>query len=185
MSNSVENRPRRGLGLADILILFAASAAALWWLQKPLEYRLTFVRDGRIIENLRPSTLVGAAFAATWGAAVLAIRLRPPRATWAGWRCTPGFVGCAAATVACLIKLWALLVWGAFEDYRFESWYVPSILGQLIEPAAMGVVGAWLTLWLAGAWRRERTLVDDLGILIGLMWIGLEALAWAALCLER
>ena len=81
-----------------------------------------------------------------------------------------------------MVKLAALLIWGAFENYRFESWYVPSILGQLIEPAAMGVIGAWLALWLVGRWRRERTLVDDLGIVIGLSWLALEALAWAALC---
>ena len=39
---------------------------------KSLENRLTFISDGRIIENLRPSTLVGAAFAVTWGVGVLA-----------------------------------------------------------------------------------------------------------------
>jgi hypothetical protein len=83
-----------------------------------------------------------------------------------------------------LVKLAALLIWGAFEHYRFESWYVPSILGQLIEPAAMAVAAAWLTLWLAGLWKRERSLVDDLGIFIGLLWLALEVLAWAALCLE-
>jgi hypothetical protein len=42
MSQSDEIRPRRGLGMADFLIPFAATAAALGWLRKPLEYRLTF-----------------------------------------------------------------------------------------------------------------------------------------------
>jgi hypothetical protein len=184
MSQSDEIRPRRGLGMADILILFAATAVALAWLRKPLEYRLMFIADGRIIDNLRPVTLVGAAFAATWGVGVLAIRLRPPRLGGSAWRHRPGFVACAAATAAGLFKLAALLIWGASENYRFESWYVPSILGQLIEPAAMGVTGGWLTLWLAGIWKREKTLTDDLGIAIGLSWIALETFAWAALCLE-
>jgi hypothetical protein len=166
------------------MILVAATAAALAWLRKPLEYRLTFVSDGRIIENLRPSTLVGAAFAATWGLGVLAIRLRYPKLRGSGWSYRPGFIACAAATMGGLFKLAAILIWGAFENYRFESWYVPSILGQLIEPAAMGVAGGWLTLWLAGLWKRERTLVDDLGIVIGVMWLALEVFAWAALCLD-
>jgi hypothetical protein len=184
MSHPNENGPRRALGIADIMILFAATAVALVWLQKPLERRLTFISDGRIIENLRPSTLVGAAFAATWGLGVMAIRLRHPRPRGSGWSYRPGFVACAAATMGGLVKLTAILIWGAFEHYRFESWYVPSILGQLIEPAAMAVAGAWLALWLAGLWKRERSLVDDLGILIGLLWLALEVLAWAALCLE-
>jgi hypothetical protein len=184
MTNPNESIPSRALGLADIMILVAATAVALAWLRKPLEYRLTFVSDGRIIENLRPSTLVGAAFAATWGLGVMAIRLRHPKPRGSRWSYRPGFVACAAATLAGVAKLAALLIWGAFEHYRFESWYVPSILGQLIEPAAMGVAGAWLTLWLAGLWKREKSLVDDLGISIGLLWLALDALAWAALCLE-
>lgn len=179
-----ETPPRRGFGMADVLILFVATAAALCWLQKPLEYRLTFVGDGRIIVNLRPATQVGAAFATMWGLGVLAIRLRPPRPGDARWQYRPGFVACAAATVTGLIKFAALMMWGVAERFRFESWYVPSILGQMIEPAAMGVIGGWLALWLAGLWAREKTLVDDLGIVIGLTWVGLEAAAWGALCLE-
>ena len=184
MSDPNTSGPRRALGIADIMILVAATAAALAWLRQPLEYRLTFVSDGRIIENLRPSTLVGAAFAATWSLGVLAIRLRHPKLRGSGWSYRPGFIACAAATMGGLFKLAALLIWGALENYRFESWYVPSILGQLIEPGAMGVAGGWLTLWLAGLWKRERTLVDDLGIVIGVMWLALELLAWAALCLD-
>jgi hypothetical protein len=184
MSLSNETGHRRRFGLGDAMILIAAIAAALSWLRKPLEYRLTFISDGRIIDNLRPSTLVGAAFAATLGLGVLAIRLRPPRPCGREWKHRPGFVACVAATAGCLAKLVALLVWGASENYRFESWYVPSILGQLIEPAAMAVAGGWLTLWLAGMWRRERTWIDNLGIIVGLSWFALEVFAWAALCLE-
>jgi hypothetical protein len=176
--------PCRGFGLADAMILVAATGLALAWLRKSLEYRLTFVSDGRIIENLRPSTLVGAAFAVTWGLGVVAIRLRPPRPSGREWTCRPGFVACLAATAGCFTKLAALLIWGAAAHFRFERWYVPSVLGQLIEPAAMAVAGAWLTLWLAGLWKRERSWIDNLGIGVGLSWIGLDVFAWAALCLE-
>jgi hypothetical protein len=178
----IVHRRRRALGIADLLILVAATAAALGWLRKPLEYRLTFVSDGRLIDNVRPATIVGAAFAMTWSVAVALVSWRQSRAIGPRWKRAPGLIACVAATAAASVKLAALLIWGAFENYRFESWYVPSILGQLIEPAAMGVLGAWLALWMVGAWRRERTLVDDLGIAIGLSWIGLETLAWAALC---
>jgi hypothetical protein len=60
----------------------------------------------------------------------------------------------------------------------------PFVLEQcdLIEPAAMAVVGTWVALWLAGMWKRERTWVDDLGIGVGMSWIALDAFAWGALC---
>lgn len=61
---------------------------------------------------------------------------------------------------------------------------MPSILGQLIEPAAMAVAGAWLALAFAGTWARERTWIDDLGIGVGVAWIALDVFAWAALCLD-
>ena len=61
---------------------------------------------------------------------------------------------------------------------------MPTVLGQFIEPATMAVTGAWLALWLAGMWRRERTWVDNLGIAVGVGWIALDVLAWAALCLD-
>ena len=77
-------------------------------------------------------------------------------------------MACAAATAGCLLKLAALFAWGAAYRFRLESWYVPSILGQLIEPAAvLAVAGTWLAvLALAGLWARERTWVDDLGIAV-------------------
>ena len=108
-------RQRRGFGLADVLILITSTAVALAWLRKPLEPRLSFLADGRIILNLRPLTIVGAAFAATWGVGVLAMRLRPQQRSGNDWRTRPGFVGCAAATLVALIKLATLLIWGAFR----------------------------------------------------------------------
>ncbi len=176
---------RRGFGLADAMILIAATAASLGWLRQPLEYRLSFYADGRLIENLRPSTIVGAGFAATWSLGVLAIRLRPPRPIGKEWKRSPGFVACLAATSACLIKMAALFIWGASVKFKFETWYVPSILGQLIEPAAMAVIAAWLTLKLAGIWTRERNWIDNLGIAVGASWVVLEVLFWGTLCLEN
>jgi hypothetical protein len=81
-------------------------------------------------------------------------------------------------------KLTGLMSWEIARDWRSESWYVPTVLGQLIDPAATGVLTAWLTLLLVGAWRRERTWPDNLGIFVGLLWIYLDVMAWAALCLE-
>jgi hypothetical protein len=174
---------RRGFSLADAMILIAATALAFGWLRMP-ENRPSFYDDGRIIENLRPFTMVGAAFAATWGLGVIAIRLRPPRPGGRKWKLRPGFVACLAATLGGLVKLATHSTWRASLNFRFTTWFVPTILGQLIEPAAMAVAGAWLVLWLAGIWRREKTWIDNLGIAVGASWIALEVLAWAALCLD-
>lgn len=74
--------------------------------------------------------------------------------------------------------------WGIAMSWRIESWYVPTVLGQLIEPAAIGVLVAWLTLLLVGSWQYQQKWTDTLGILVGLLWIVLDVLAWAELCLE-
>jgi hypothetical protein len=143
---------------------------------------MTFIGDGRLIYNVRPLTLVGGAFASVWTLGVLAILFR--HRSSAEWRRGPGFVACAAATAGAIFKLTGLMSWGIARDWRSESWYVPTVLGQLIDPAATGVLTAWLTLLLVGAWRRERTWPDNLGIFVGLLWIYLDVMAWAALCLE-
>lgn len=65
MDHPTESKPCRSFGLADAMISVAATAVAPAWLRKSLEYQLTLVSDGRIVENRRPSTIVGAACAAT------------------------------------------------------------------------------------------------------------------------
>jgi hypothetical protein len=50
MSQTDDNYPRRALGLADVMSLFAETALALVRLRKQLEYRPTFVSDGRVLE---------------------------------------------------------------------------------------------------------------------------------------
>ena len=87
-----------------------------------------------ISDNVRPLTIVGAAFTATWGTAVLAMRLRRPRPRGTDWRRRPGFIAGVAAAAGCLAKLAALLIWGASVNLEYVTWYVPSILGLLIEP---------------------------------------------------
>ncbi len=173
----------RGIHLADVMILIAATAAALACLQSPLERRMTFIGDGRLIYNVRPLTLVGGAFASMWTLGTLAILVRH-RTSSSEWKRSPGFVACAAATSGAIFKLTAIMLWGIAMSFRIESWYVPTVLGQLIEPAAMSVLAAWMTLRLVGSWRLERTWTDNLGIVVGLSWIFLDVLAWAALCLE-
>jgi hypothetical protein len=71
------------------------------------------------------------------------------------------------------------------NKFRLETWHVPSILGRLIEPAAIAMAGAWLTPGLAGLWTRERSRLDNLGIALGLSWIALDVFARAALCFDR
>jgi hypothetical protein len=172
----------RRFGLADAMILIAATAAALACLRSPLEHRMTFHGDGRLIYNVRPFTVIAASFASMWTLGTLAILLRNRPSLER--RRSPGFIACVAAIFGAIFKLTALLLWGIAMRFRIESWYVPTVLGQLIDPAAISVGVAWMTLLLTGVWRRGRQWADNLGISIGLLWIILDVLAWAALCLE-
>ena len=56
----------------------------------------------------------------------------------------------------------------------FPYWYISNAMHVKIIPrpyAACAVCGAWLTLFLAGSWRPERSGVDRLGRAVGVGWI--------------
>ncbi len=182
MSQPSGEHARRFFTLADALILTAASAVALSCLRLPLERRMGFIADGRIIDNVRPATLIAAAFALCWGCAVLAIEIRSGHSLFVDRVKRPGFLACFMATAGSLVKLFFLLIWGATRNYQTESWYVPTLVGQLIEPAAVGVFATWGTMLLCKTWRLGRTWSDYLGIIVGLTWLTLYGVSWVALC---
>jgi hypothetical protein len=166
----------RRFGLADALILIAATAMSLGWLRNPGP-ELSLVRERGLIGNLEPAALIGSAFAATWGGAVLALRLSRPR-SGSG----PGFIAIIAAQAGCLLGLAVALLRHATRHFG-QAPLRSSILGHIIGPSAMTVLGAWLTLYLVGMWQRERTWLDDLGIALGISWIVMYAMLVIAACL--
>jgi hypothetical protein len=114
-------------------------------------------------------------------AALLAIRLRPPRPRRGRLIHQPGFAACLA------IMVWLLLrwIWVATFYYpprspppaaRFEPlWF------EATQYAGEAVVGSWLALALSRRWRPEPSWVDRAGRVLGAYWLAALFSAYAAL----
>jgi hypothetical protein len=80
----------------------------------------------------------------------------------------------------------ALLTWGASKkEVPVRERVCPVPLPPTDRDDGDGRCGAWLTLLLAGMWRRAHTWIDKLGIAVEPWWIALDVFAWEALCVER
>lgn len=181
MSQTTNGNSRRTFGLADAMILTAATALPFSFLRVLLKQELFSEAQSRYPLSL--ATTVGASFVACWGIGLLAIELRSSQLRSKCWMCRPGIVACATATAASLIKLSVLLIWAASQD-AFKYFGPAVILGRhLVEPAAMSVLAGWLTLWLVGSLKLERTWSDYLGIMIGISWIVLFVMFWLEMSL--
>ncbi len=175
-----ETGPQSNFGIADAMILIAATAAALGWLRNPLDWSIAYPNESQMRYYLRLAQLVGTALATTWGLGILAIRFRASHRGGRDGRCRPGVVACAAATAGCLIQFALIMIWHAVRSEPL--WPGRDIIEALLDPAATGVVGGWLALGLAGLWKREGTWIDDLGIGVGLSWFVLWVIRLVALC---
>jgi hypothetical protein len=178
MTHTDDPSPKRRFGLIDAMILVAAAAAAFGCMRAILP-TIAGSPDGSIA-YYRASIVVGPVAATAATLAALLIRAWPPRPAGAAWKGRPGFVASLAATAACsLIVADILIDRGAYnlryaQSGRFAAIAV-SHIAPMILPVSLAVGGAWLALWLAGMWRREKTWIDDLGIAVGASWIALEA----------
>ena len=120
---------------------------------------------------------------ATWSAAVVVIRLVPPRPRRRRLVCQPGLVAAAVVTVTLLIES-ALLMASAKIDGRFGR-SSPSDVAtfgangfvMLGHHAGWAVAASWLTLAFIGRWRSEASWIDRLGRALGFAWILIGPLA--------
>ncbi len=198
---------RRGVGLSDLILFVAATAAALavdrafvTW------YEPNFADPGLVIADMRRRGLsapfhitywvqLASPFLLGWTLALIPARLRRPRPSLARLSRQPGAVACLAAAAAVVASLatWALLllpgslgyviVSRSLEGRLFPNEYWAYVYG--LTAIGHAVFAAWAVLLLSGRWRAEPSWIDRAGRAFGLAWIALLPLNhWSAFLLS-
>ncbi len=114
-----------------------------------------------------------------WSAAVVVMGLMSPG--FSRIRQGPGWVGATAVTVVILATS------AAEVAYR---WPIPSngqamaadVLRTWDQTGSRVLAAAWVSLWLAGAWRPSPAWPDRLGRWLGWGWIALGVLWHGSIC---
>jgi hypothetical protein len=106
---------------------------------------------------------------------VLGLRLRHPRPALRRLARQPGFMaGCAAALVIVVRGLFIAADLGLHSRRPLPpiDVYLHRALDYNEADIGYAVAAAWLVLALNRRWRRERSWIDQLGLLLGLFWVG-------------
>jgi hypothetical protein len=107
---------------------------------------------------------------AAWTMAVLALSFRGPRRAWPRLMRRPGTAAGLAASSAFVFAAGPLLVSAKAGNLLDQS-------GSLLPFATgMAVAGAWTALAASGRWRPEWSVLDLVGLLLGLLWIAMGPL---------
>ena len=164
----------RNLNVLDGMILVAATAVGIGLVPRDLGDKLSHAitdQDVNLILHWLTVGIVPTWFA--WTVAVLAIRLRRPRARLSRLAGQPGFVaGIAAVAVGSVVLSFALIS-EALLGWIGGSILRPITFVRLPDHLAPAVAGAWLTLVVGRRWRPDSGLIDRLGRMLGAGWIAL------------
>ncbi len=193
---------KRRLTLLDLIVLIAAAAPGLMmfpvisraidpsYLDRLVELFQTPPRGWNAAALvLRPMAILAILIpvVAPWTLAVLVLRLSNPRPSYRRMLRQPGVVACLAAVVGMTWAGFGLAV-SMLASSQFRPFYRPSrpglitwmskfFLDEAFPPVGLAVAAAWLTLSIAGRWRRTVDWVDGFGRLLGVYWIVL-GLCW-------
>jgi hypothetical protein len=107
--------------------------------------------------------------------AILAIRLRQPRPRLLRLAREPGFMACIVAALAVLLGVAFMIPLVLARGVWFAEAF--ALLSYTREGGS-AVMGAWLVLAMGRRWRPQAHWVDRLGRLVGVDWIGANALRW-------
>jgi hypothetical protein len=131
----------------------------------------------------------GAPFVASWSLAVVAIAWWDKRKGNRRGTRTAGVVACWAATgaIAFATAIFCLLYAAhVLEDHKLiarifshptQSHPAPPFGSMTLEEiGGAAVLGAWSALSASQRWRAERSWIDRLGRLLGMIWIALFAI---------
>jgi hypothetical protein len=186
---------RANLGDAMILIIAAALAMAI---TKQVDAHPHFILIGQVEIGANDSQAMGATlWIAKWispwlftmAGALLVIRFRQPRTRFRRiWR-QPGAVASILGIVGLIFV--ALVSLGVPPLYNFMLTLrgipdtntnppreLASIVGEATLYSGTLIFGSWLTLALAGRFRREPGWIDGLGIVVGSCWITAHLISW-------
>jgi hypothetical protein len=185
MKRPTHDRPFR---LVDLMTLVAATAVAFAIFRYSMPSNIGLNTFGTALEQqLFYWTHRLTPFPATWSLAVVAIAALDMRhGLRRGARRHAGVVACYAATGAVAI---ATLIFCLFytahilEDQQLirkifshptQNHPIPPFGSMTLEEiGGAAVLGAWSALAATGQWRTDRTWIDRLGRLLGLIWIAL------------
>ncbi len=166
--------PPRKLTIADAMI--ACAAVAGWF---------AIVRASLPVRDFPPRMAgpfgLEAMFLAALGtatAALLAMRLLPPRPPIHRLALRPGFAACLTAVVACALVGGPAVVYEALHG----NWSPVGLLLGFAHCPAFAVAGAWLILVLGGLWRPVPSdWLDRAGRAAGVTWILCPVAFWIAM----
>lgn len=178
--------PRRRFTLFDGMVLIAATAVgiacfrALWG-----SFEISLPRPHSLaawLELFLTILVVGWPMLAIWTVAILFLRLLKPRPRRLLLTRQPGLIACVAVVtaIALVVSLvvgigligWVLngtmqFVWSDFDSSTGVELFI-FVMPIIIQ---IGVLGAWGTLALTGRWRSERSWIDRVGRLLGVVWV--------------
>ncbi|WP_435016349.1 hypothetical protein TA3x_003914 [Tundrisphaera sp. TA3] len=182
--------PPRRFTIADGMILVPAAALGALMLRA---YLPGHYRQLAIVPTLIPDPWgawrvhawvrgPGSCFVVPVMAALIVLRLRPPRP--GRIRSQPGFVACLAVMLAVLVGVARVATIFHRPSFHSESGF-EQIWGSVTARASWAVMGAWLALHLSGDWDAEPSWVDRAGRLLGVFWIAPMLMLLGAQWLDR
>ncbi len=190
--------------LIAAVALGAAAARVVWPLTAEALERYRATSDLRPLEILLPIVLSSVLLLpATFG--VFVMRLRPPRPRRARLILQPGMAAACAVGIVCAFQSLvtavtfarhaygpgprgisyspSILLGGfrwSFVHFSPELWFgsrhFPMFAANLTFACGLAVAVVWIILWLSGLWRGERSWIDRLGRVLGMLWIAISAI---------
>jgi hypothetical protein len=177
----------RRLTLKDVMTLVAATGLGIAWARggwdwmylsrlAPVEsYGPVWMMVDRVVRGL-PSLLP---CLATVTLAVVCLRMTPPRPRLRRVALQPGASACLAATLAIMTSAvdfgMSSFWWRALRGESMTWDVVPShameYLFQAAPRAAIAVGASWLLLCVSRRSKPERSWIDRLGRILGVLWI--------------
>jgi hypothetical protein len=169
----IAQESQRRLSLVDLMLIVAAASV---WMAVMRDWEKRGNSDDWGLSSYR-DLLAMLRFQLGWllmiaSVTMLVIRLRGRRPRRRRlWR-QPGLAASAGATLGILVGFaGSLAKWTVSANPQLWLAHISQFFFEARPFVAPGVLGAWLALSLTGRWRSERSAIDRLGRLLGLLWL--------------